>query len=122
MNNLRKIQEACCFAPPTTSKKGNKKGRNEEEEDFGEEEFNNEMMRCVLRILSIKKGEPVGDRLIRFLCLFLKYAAEKGWFLNVFQNVIDADEEQIRLSSQVKMKVTTKRSSKHRALACSLNY
>jgi condensin complex subunit 3 len=34
--------------------------------------------RCVVRILGIKKSEPVGDRLIRFLGLFLKYASEKG--------------------------------------------
>jgi condensin complex subunit 3 len=75
--NLRKIQEACCYEPPTTSK-GGKKGKGEVQEDFDEEDFNTEVGRCVTRILGIKKSEPVGDRLIRFLGLFLKYASEKG--------------------------------------------
>lgn len=75
--NLRKIQEACCFEPPDTSNKGGKKGQ-EEHEDFDEEEFNAEVVRCLLRIMSVKKSEPVGDRVIRFLGIFLKYASEKG--------------------------------------------
>jgi condensin complex subunit 3 len=76
--NLRKIQEACCYEPPTTNDKGGKKGKGEVQEDFDEEDFNTEVGRCVVRILGIKKSEPVGDRLIRFLGLFLKYASEKG--------------------------------------------
>jgi hypothetical protein len=75
--NLRKIQEACCYEPPTNDK-GGKKGKGEVQEDFDEEDFNTEVGRCVVRILGIKKSEPVGDRLIRFLGLFLKYASEKG--------------------------------------------
>lgn len=79
VNNLRKVQEACCFAPPTTKKKGGKKNEVEEDDnEFVEEDFNNEITRCMLRMICIKKGEPIGDRLIRFLCLFLKYAEEKG--------------------------------------------
>ncbi|KAH7079705.1 nuclear condensing complex subunit [Paraphoma chrysanthemicola] len=74
--NLRKIQEACCFEPPDTNKKGGK-GKGEVQEDFDEEEFNNEIVRCVLRILGVKKSEPVGDRVIRFLGVFLKHASEK---------------------------------------------
>jgi hypothetical protein len=76
--NLRKIQEACCFEPPDTNKKGGKKGEDEVQEDFDEEEFNNEVVRCVLRVLGVKKSEPVGDRVIRFLGVFLKHASEKG--------------------------------------------
>jgi condensin complex subunit 3 len=76
--NLRKIQEACCYEPPTANDKSGKKGRGEVQEDFDEEDFNTEVGRCVTRILGIKKSEPVGDRLIRFLGLFLKYASEKG--------------------------------------------
>lgn len=76
--NLRKIQEACCYEPPDTGKKGGKKGKGEVQEDFDEEEFNNEVIRCVLRILGIKKSESVGDRVIRFLGVFLKHASEKG--------------------------------------------
>ena len=67
--NLRKIQEACCFEPPDTGKKGGK-NKGEEHEDFDEEEFNAEVVRCVLRIMSVKKSEPVGDRVIRFLGIF----------------------------------------------------
>lgn len=74
--NLRKIQEACCFEPPDTGKKGGKKGQ-EEQEDFDEEEFNAEIVRCLLRIMSVKKSEPVGDRVIRFLGIFLKHASDK---------------------------------------------
>lgn len=76
--NLRKIQEACCFEPPDTNKKGGKKGKGEVQEDFDEEDFSNEVVRCVLRILGVKKSEPVGDRIIRFLGVFLKHASEKG--------------------------------------------
>ena len=76
--NLRKIQEACCFEPPETGKKGGKKGKDEAREDFDEEDFNNEVVRCVLRVLAVKKSEPVGDRVIRFLGVFLKHASEKG--------------------------------------------
>ena len=78
MVNLRKIQETCCFEPPDSGKKGGKKSQTEVHEDFDEEEFNAEVVRCVLRILGVKKSEPVGDRVIRFLGLFLKHASEKG--------------------------------------------
>jgi condensin complex subunit 3 len=78
--NLRKIQEACCFEPPETSKKGGKKSKDEVHEDFDEAEFNNEVVRCVVRILCVKKSEPVGDRIIRFLGVFLKHASEKGMY------------------------------------------
>ncbi|CAI6293814.1 unnamed protein product [Periconia digitata] len=73
LTSLRKLQERCCFEVDEEKKK--KKGPQEEE--FDEEEFNGEVMRCVLRILSVKKGENVGDRVIRFLGLFLKHASDK---------------------------------------------
>ncbi|KAF2467838.1 uncharacterized protein BDR25DRAFT_335693 [Lindgomyces ingoldianus] len=73
--NLRKIQEACCYEPADPKKKSGK-GR-AEEEDFGEAEFNEEVRRCILRVMMIKKSEPVGDRIMRFLGLFLKHATEK---------------------------------------------
>jgi condensin complex subunit 3 len=76
--NLRKIQEACCFEPPETGKKGGKKSKDEAQEAFDEEDFNNEVVRCVLRVMAVKKSEPVGDRVIRFLGVFLKHASEKG--------------------------------------------
>ncbi|KAF2201051.1 hypothetical protein GQ43DRAFT_416695 [Delitschia confertaspora ATCC 74209] len=68
---LRKVQEASCYEPPNPKKK------KQQEEDFGEPEFNEEVGRCVLRVFTVKKSEPVGDRIIRFLGLFLKHASEK---------------------------------------------
>jgi len=68
--NLRKIQESCCYEP--TSRK------TQESEQFDEEDFNYEIVRCTLRILAIKKSEPVGDRIVRFLGLFLRVASDKG--------------------------------------------
>lgn len=70
---LRKIQERCCFEQPQSKKK-----KAQEEEEFDEEEFNNEVTRCLLRVLNVKKGVQEGDRVIRFLGLFLKNASEKG--------------------------------------------
>ncbi|KAK4991656.1 chromosome condensation complex Condensin, subunit G [Elasticomyces elasticus] len=68
--NLRKVQEDCCYEPVKPKKKHG-------EEEFGEEEFATEVVRCVGRVLAVKKSEPVGDRSVRFLGLFLKYAADK---------------------------------------------
>ncbi|KAJ8105375.1 hypothetical protein OPT61_g10218 [Boeremia exigua] len=73
---LRKIQEECCYEPPVPVKKG-KKAQEEEVEDFDEDDFNSEMMRIVLRIVNVKKSEPAGDRVVRFLATFLKHATEK---------------------------------------------
>ncbi|KAF2153187.1 ARM repeat-containing protein [Myriangium duriaei CBS 260.36] len=67
--NLRKIQEACCYEP--TSKKGR------QDDQFDEDDFNREIVRCVLRILSIRKSETVGDRVVRFLGVFLRVASDK---------------------------------------------
>lgn len=69
--NLRKVQEACCYEPVNPRKK-------QRDEEFGEGEFNAEVGRCVLRVLAVKKSEPVGDRIVRFLGLFLKMASDKG--------------------------------------------
>ena len=68
---LRKVQETCCYEPENL-----RKGR--KQEDFDEDDFNNEVVRCVLRILTIRKSETVGDRVVRFLGVFLRVASEKG--------------------------------------------
>ncbi|KAF2496768.1 hypothetical protein BU16DRAFT_458642 [Lophium mytilinum] len=68
--NLRKIQEACCYEPTNPKK-------NQKQEDFEESDFNEELGRCAIRVLAVKKSEPVGDRIVRFLGLFLKHASEK---------------------------------------------
>jgi condensin complex subunit 3 len=80
MVRLRKLQEICCGIYQK-----NKKGTDREQEDIvipeeatvAEKEFNVEVGRCVLRILPIKKSEPVGDRILRFLDTFIAHAYEK---------------------------------------------
>lgn len=37
-----------------------------------------EIARCVIRLVGVKKSEGVGDRIVRFLGLFLRHATEKG--------------------------------------------
>lgn len=70
--NLRKTQETCCYEPQTRGKKGR--------ECLGEEEFNTEIARCIIRVVPARKGEEPADRIIRFLGLFLRHASEKGRF------------------------------------------
>jgi condensin complex subunit 3 len=72
--NLRKIQEACCYEPTKANAK------NSADDDFDEEQFNNEVLRCVIRLMPVRKSEGVGDRVVRFLGLFLRHATEKGEF------------------------------------------
>lgn len=67
--NLRKIHEACCYEPADQ--------RSTTTNDFDEETFNNEFIRCVLRIMPIKKSETVGEKSVRFIGFFLKHASEK---------------------------------------------
>lgn len=67
--NLRKLQEACCYEPADPKKQS--------PGDFSEEDFNTEVVRCVLRIMPVKKSEGVGERIVRFIGLFLRYASDK---------------------------------------------
>ncbi|CAK1366470.1 Condensin complex subunit 3 [Cercospora beticola] len=78
--SLRKVQEACCYEPVS-----NKKGK--QHDDFDEDDFNREVVRCVIRILPVKKSEPVGDRVVRFLGTFLNVAAGKD------NEIAQADDE-----------------------------
>ncbi|MCJ1464876.1 hypothetical protein MMC07_003491 [Pseudocyphellaria aurata] len=64
---LRKIQETCCY------EQSNSQGQN----NFGEDDFNMELARCVIRLMVVKKTENVGDRIVRYLGLFLRHASEK---------------------------------------------
>ncbi|KAL2015987.1 hypothetical protein VTK56DRAFT_4476 [Thermocarpiscus australiensis] len=66
---LRKIQEACCYEPTTAKKSA--------ASDFDEADFNAEFVRCVLRVMPIKKSEGVGEKTIRFIGLFLRHAVDK---------------------------------------------
>ncbi|KAK4193633.1 nuclear condensing complex subunit [Podospora australis] len=72
---LRKIQEACCYEPPTTTKKQSATAT--AAADFDEDDFNAEFVRCVLRVMPIKKSESVGEKSIRFIGLFLRHAVDK---------------------------------------------
>jgi condensin complex subunit 3 len=79
---LRKLQEICCGIAQKKNGKKDKEQEPEEalipgEETPAEKEFNVELGRCMLRILTIKKTEPVGDRILRFLGTFLAHASEK---------------------------------------------
>lgn len=67
---LRKIQEACCCEPTRPSKPGR--------QEFNENDFNVEIARCVIRLMGVKKTESLGDRIVRFLGLFLRHTSEKG--------------------------------------------
>ncbi|KAL8959049.1 MAG: hypothetical protein Q9193_004013 [Seirophora villosa] len=67
--SLRKVQEACCYEVP------NAQGKNQDE--FGEDDFNVEVVRCMIRLLCVKKSEGVGDRIVNFLGVFLRRASEK---------------------------------------------
>ncbi|MCJ1310382.1 hypothetical protein MMC25_004046 [Agyrium rufum] len=69
VTSLRKVQEACVYEPVRPGTNGG--------ETFGEEEFNGEVARCVLRVVAVKKSETVGDRVVRFLGIFLRHASEK---------------------------------------------
>jgi len=115
--NLRKIQEACCFEPPDTNRKGGKKGKGEVQEDFDEEDFNGEVVRCVLRILGVKKSEPVGDRIIRFLGVFLKHASEKGKHVRLSKINVTTEFSQTKQSSQPRPKTKSQRSTRRPAAA-----
>ena len=68
--SLRKVQEACCYEPINPSKHS--------DEEFGEDDFNVEVARCIIRLTGVKKGEGAGDKLVRFLGLFLRHACDKG--------------------------------------------
>ena len=67
--NLRKIHETCCYEPSS--------GKTTASEEFDEEAFNHEFIRCVLRVMPIKKTESVGEKSIRFTGFFLRLANDK---------------------------------------------
>ncbi|KAL2040754.1 hypothetical protein N7G274_006733 [Stereocaulon virgatum] len=67
--SLRKVQESCCYE----SIKPGKEAR----EQFDEDDFNVEIARCVIKLMSVKKSEGVGDRIVRFLGFFLRHASDK---------------------------------------------
>ncbi|KAI9729659.1 MAG: hypothetical protein M1818_008412 [Claussenomyces sp. TS43310] len=108
--NLRKVQEACCYEP--TSKKSQTGA-----EDFNEVDFNEEVTRCVLRVMPVKKSEGVGERVIRFLGLFLRHAIEKDNELlhgNEDETEVMVETPSTRLTTQVMSTILPLLSSKEK--------
>jgi condensin complex subunit 3 len=51
---------------------------------IGEKAFNTELIGMVNRILSIKKGEVVADRVVKFVAGYVAYTTEQGeWVIVV---------------------------------------
>ena len=92
--SLRKIQEACCYEPVNY-----KKGR--QSEDFEEDDFNTEVVRCVLRVLAVKKAEPAGDKIVRFLGTYLNVASQKD------NELLDQDPDTTTLPETPTSRLTT---------------
>lgn len=90
--NLRKLQEACCYEPADSKKQS--------PGDFSEDDFNNEFVRCVLRIMPVKKSEAVGEKTIKFIGLFLRYASDKD---NELLGDIDEDASVIPETPSTKL-------------------
>ncbi|KAL9031939.1 MAG: hypothetical protein Q9196_000073 [Gyalolechia fulgens] len=67
---LRQIQEECSYEPAAHAKR-------QDREEFAEDDFNVEVARCVVRLMGVKKSEAVGDRIVKFLGLFLRRASDK---------------------------------------------
>ena len=67
---LRKVQEACCHEPAQAGQSAR--------HVFNEENFKVEFTRCVIRLMAVKRGEAVADRIAHFLGSFLRHASDKG--------------------------------------------
>jgi condensin complex subunit 3 len=66
---LRKIQETCSTLTAATPK-GVKL--------VGEKAFNTIFIEMVNRILGVKKGVAVADRIVKFICSYAAYSTEQG--------------------------------------------
>ncbi|KAF2276527.1 uncharacterized protein EI97DRAFT_467200 [Westerdykella ornata] len=73
VSGMRNVQEAVCYESGHVNPKYKQFG------DFSEEDFNEEVKRCVYRLLEIKKSEKAGDRIRAFLVEFLKTAIQKDY-------------------------------------------
>lgn len=104
--SLRKIQEACCYEPANP--------KSNTFEDFGEDNFNVEVARCVIRLMGVKKSEGVGDRIVKFLGLFLKHASDKG-HLGSLQKPFDFPIDNLQISPSSLKTIWTRlnRAQKH---------
>lgn len=69
MVSLRKIQEKCAGITESGAK-GTML--------VGEKGFNTKFMECLERVLPVKKGVAVADRVIAFVGKFVAYTTEQG--------------------------------------------
>ncbi|TQV92330.1 hypothetical protein V2A60_007019 [Cordyceps javanica] len=66
---LRKLHEACCYETPDQ--------KTTVDSDFDEMTFNTEFIRCVLKVMPVKKTEAVGEKSIRFIGFYLRHSHDK---------------------------------------------
>ena len=99
VNNLRRIQEECCYEPSSGARRSNKTkatadSLNTTDDHFDEQQFNDEVERCITRVMGVKKSEAVGDRIVRFLGLFLRHASDKdAAMVGAAQNAMSDEAE-----------------------------
>jgi condensin complex subunit 3 len=62
-------------------------------DSYDEADFNSEVARCLLKVMGVRKPEATGDRVVRFLGLFLKSASEKD--LVAFGRHADRQDSQV---------------------------
>lgn len=67
--NLRKLHESCCYEPAKPAKASIG--------EFDEAAFNAEFVRCVLRLMPVRKSENAGEKCVRFVGFYLRHAQEK---------------------------------------------
>lgn len=92
---LRKLQEACCYEPTSDKKTA--------VSDFEEDDFNTEFVRCVLRVMPVKKSESVGERTIRFVGVFMRHSIDKD-----NERVGEIDEDASTMPETPSTRLTTK--------------
>jgi condensin complex subunit 3 len=73
---LRKIQESCASLVETTTK-GTKL--------VGEKAFNGVFIDMVNRVLPVRKGVAVADRVVKFIATYVAYSTKQGnvWWLDM---------------------------------------
>lgn len=69
---LRKIQEQCGLNSPIVE------GQPQDIDEENEAKFNRAVIKCVNRILRIRKREPHADRIVRFIASFMQYTQQLG--------------------------------------------
>ena len=79
---LRKVQETCATITEKTSK-GTKL--------VGEKAFNTLFVDMVNRVLAVKKGVSVADRVVKFVAQYVSYVTEQGESRSIMDPSIEAE-------------------------------